>query len=72
MAEREPTWRELLVRAIAAFREEACEVLPEDFRRHSLAASREMLLALRSLIDLAIKSLEEEPPRRKAQQIKVE
>lgn len=72
MAEREPTCRELLARTIAAFRDEACGMLPEEFKRHSLAASREVLLAIRSLIDVAIKSLEEETPRKKAREIKVE
>lgn len=73
MAEREPTCRELLARTITAFRNEVCGMLPEDFKKHSLAASRELLLAIRSLLDVAIKSLEEEEvPRRKAKEIKVE
>lgn len=72
MAEKGPTWRELLARTIAAFRAEACGMLPDDFKRHSRAASREMLLAIRSLIDVAIESLEEEERPKPAKEIKVE
>ncbi|HIP25130.1 MAG TPA: hypothetical protein EYG81_01505 [Archaeoglobus profundus] len=34
------------------------EVLPEDFRKHMLQAYKELLLAIRSLIDVQIKKLE--------------
>ena len=48
--------------------------LPEEFRQHTQAAHREMLLALRSLLDAAIERAEEEPESRKkkATKIKVE
>jgi hypothetical protein len=38
------------------------EVLPSEFRRHTRAARREMLLAVRSLLDSAIQRFEEEEP----------
>lgn len=45
--------------------------LPEEFRQHTKAARREMLLAMRSLIDAAIECTEEKP-KKKAHKIKVE
>jgi len=45
--------------------------LTEEFREHTQAARREMLLAMRSLLDAAIESTEEKP-RKKATKIKVE
>lgn len=49
--------------------------LPEETRDHLRAARRERILALRSLLDIAIQRLEKEPekkPRRKAEKIDVE
>lgn len=48
--------------------------LPEEFRQHTQAAHREMLLAMRSLLDVAIERAEEkpEPKKKKATKIKVE
>ena len=47
--------------------------LPEEFRQHTQAAHREMLLAMRSLIDAAIESSEQKPElRKRATKIKVE
>ncbi len=48
--------------------------LPEEFRQHTQAAHREMLLAMRSLLDAAIERAEEkpEPKKKKATKIKVE
>ena len=48
--------------------------LPEEFRQHTQAAHREMLLAMRSLLDAAIERAEEEPElkKKKAAKIKVE
>ncbi len=40
--------------------------LPEDFTLHLRAARREMLLAIRSLIDARIEDLEESEKRREA------
>ena len=45
--------------------------LPEEFREHTQAARREMLLAMRSLLDAAIECTEEKP-KKKATKIKVE
>jgi hypothetical protein len=45
--------------------------LTEEFRQHTQAARREMLLAMRSLLDAAIEYTEEKP-RKKATKIKVE
>jgi hypothetical protein len=48
--------------------------LSEEFRQHTKAARREMLLAMRSLLDAAIEHTEEkeEKPKRKATKIEVE
>jgi hypothetical protein len=49
--------------------------LPKETRDHLRAARREQLLALRSLVDVAIRRLEQEPerkPRRKSANIDVQ
>ena len=35
------------------------EILPEDFRKHALKAYKELLLAMRSLIDDHVKKIDE-------------
>ena len=45
--------------------------LPEEFREHTRTARREMLLAMRSLLDAAIECTEEKP-KKKATKIKVD
>ena len=47
-------------------------LLPEEFRQHAKTARREMLLAMRSLLDAAIECTTEEKPKKKAAKIKVE
>jgi hypothetical protein len=47
--------------------------LPEETRQHLRAARRERRLAMRSLIDAALKRRDEgDKPRRKAERVKVE
>ncbi len=47
-------------------------IFPEQFREHTRAARKEMLLAVRSLLDAAIEEMEEEPERpKKATKIEV-
>lgn len=46
-------------------------LLPESFRQHVLAAERETLLALRSLIDALLEAMEKKP-KEKAKRIPVE
>ena len=49
--------------------------LPKETRDHLRAARREQLLALRSLVDVAIRRLEEGPaakPRRRMEKVEVE
>ena len=47
--------------------------LTEEFRQHTKAARREMLLAMRSLLDAVIERVEEKPElKRKTTKIKVE
>ena len=77
--EKEMTWEDHLAAAIKAFRKEAKEWhgewLPEEFRTHRRAARREMLLAMRSLIDAKIEKLdaaEKEKAAPKTTRIKVE
>jgi uncharacterized membrane protein len=48
-------------------------ILPSEFRAHTRAARKEMLLAVRSLLDTAINRLEGEPkPARQAAKIEIE
>jgi hypothetical protein len=48
------------------------QVLPEQFKEHTRAARKEMLLAVRSLLDTAIEEEEEEPePTKKPTKIDV-
>ena len=49
----------------------AKEFWPEEFRAHLRASRKEMLLAVRSLIDAAIERTEEKP-KKKTTKIKVE
>lgn len=76
--EKELTWEDHLAAAIKAFRKEAKEwrgeLFPEEFRAHQRAARREMLLAVRSLIDAKIEKLEAQEKRSAptATRIKVE
>jgi hypothetical protein len=56
----------------AGFRKSAGkECLPEEFQAHLRASRKEMLLAMRSLIDAAIERTEEKP-KKKTTKIKVE
>mgnify|MGYP005856837461 FL=1 len=59
----------------ASLREKAKKGLPGDFLAHIKAARREMLLAVRSIIDKRLEALSEEEKgerRKRAQRIKVE
>lgn len=47
------------------------KVLPKEFGEHMQAAHKEMLLAIRSLLEAAIQRAEEKP-KKKATKIKVE
>lgn len=48
------------------------QIVPEQFKKHTRAARKEMLLAVRSLLDAAIEELEKEPePPKKATKIEV-
>lgn len=77
--EKELTWEDHLAATIKAFRKEAkewqSEWLPDDFKTHHRAAQREMLLAMRSLVDAKIEKLEKQEKEKsapKATRIKVE
>ncbi len=72
--EREFDFEDWLAEGIKGFRARCKEprlFLPEEFRQHSKAARREMLLAMRSLLDAAIECAEEKP-KKKATKIEVE
>ncbi len=60
--EKEMTWEDHLAAAIKSFRkdlkEHRKEMFPEEFRTHTRAARREMLLAWRSLIDNRIAQID--------------
>jgi len=47
------------------------EVLPEEFKTHMLNAYKEILLAMRSLIDEGIRRLEESKEKKKIKQIEI-
>jgi hypothetical protein len=47
------------------------EILPEEFKTHMLNAYKEILLAMRSLIDEGIKRLEESKEKKKIKQIEI-
>ncbi len=47
------------------------EVLPEEFRKHLVNASKEVLLAFRCLIDEGIKKLEEPKEKKKLKKIEI-
>jgi Sec-independent protein translocase protein TatA len=73
----EKTWEDHLAAAIKSFRKEMndwrSEILPAEFHTHRRAAQREMLLALRALIDAKIERLEQaEKAAPKATRIQVE
>ncbi len=72
--EKEFVFEDWLAEGIKGFRgcyKKIAPHLPEEFRQHTQSARREMLLAMRSLIDAAIESTEEKPKKR-ATKIKVE
>ena len=72
--EKEFAFEDWLAEGIKGFRAGCKKIsphLPEEFRQHTQAARREMLLAMRSLIDTAIECTEEKP-KKKATKIKVE
>lgn len=72
--EREFVFEDWLADGVKGFREGYKKLsphLPEEFRQHTQAARREMLLAMRSLLDTAI-ACTEEKPKKKATKIKVE
>ncbi len=74
---KEFTFEDWLAEGIKGFRgcyKRLSPHLPEEFRQHTHTARREMLLAMRSLLDAAIECTEEreEKPKKKATKIKVE
>jgi hypothetical protein len=74
--EREFIFEDWLAEGIKGFRgcyKKLSPHLPAEFRQHTQAAHREMLMAMRSLIDAAIESTEEKPePKKRTTKIKVE
>jgi hypothetical protein len=72
--EREFDFEDWLAEGVKGFRASCKELsphLPEEFRQHTKSARREMLLAMRSLLDTVIERTEEKP-KKKATKIKVE
>lgn len=70
--EEEFVFKDWLSEGIEGFRAECRRgFLPEEFHQHIRAARKEMLLAVRSLVDVAIESIEEKP-KKKATKIKIE
>ena len=74
-SEKEFVFEDWLVEGIKGLktkgREKRHKIVPEEFCMHLRTARKEFLLALRSLIDEAVKENEPEPPK-KATKIKVE
>jgi hypothetical protein len=49
------------------------QIFPEEFKKHTRAARKEMLLAVRSLLDQAIEEVEKEPePAKKGTKTKID
>ncbi len=73
---READWEDHLAAALKGFRREFKGTMKDfptkEFRMHTRAARREMLLAFRSLIDKAIERTEEKPEEPKASRIVIE
>ena len=74
---REFDFEDWLAEGVKGFRATCKELrpfLPEEFRQHTKTARREMLLAMRSLLDAAIERAEKEPEpkKRRTTKIKVE
>ena len=74
--EREFVFEDWLAEGIKGFRTRRKKLSPhltEEFRQHTQTARREMLLAMRSLLDAAIERAEEKPePKKKTTKIKLE
>jgi hypothetical protein len=75
--EKEFVFEDWLAEGIKGFRASCKKLSPhltDEFRQHTKAARREMLLAMRSLIDAAIEYVEEkeEKTKKKATKIEVE
>ncbi len=72
----EMDWEDHLAALIKGLRSEAKDWAKEfptkEFRVHTRNANREMLLALRSLLDKAIEKMEEQPSEPKASRIVIE
>lgn len=73
---RESDWEDHLAEGLKGMRAEMKDKLKDfptpEFRTHTRAARREMLLALRSLLDIAIEKTEEKPAEPKASRIVIE
>lgn len=63
-------WTEHLGKAFEAFMRDLRRVFPEEAYTHLRASQRELLLALRALIDQKIERMER-PPERKARKVEV-
>jgi hypothetical protein len=63
-------WTEHLGKAFEAFVRDLRGVLPEETYTHLQASRKELLLALRSLIDREIEKLEEEPKKARKVEVK--
>jgi L-lactate utilization protein LutB len=73
---REMDWEDHLAAMVKGMRQDAKKLAREfptkEFRSHTRAARREMLMAVRSLFDDAIERLNEEPAEPKASRIEIE
>lgn len=63
-------WIEHLSDAFEAFTEELAELIPEETRKHLRNARKELLLALRTLIDKKIEKLEK--PKKEVKKVEIE
>src|SRR5262245_27331091 len=65
-------WTEHLARAADAFAEEMRGAVPDEFSKHAKGSMKEALLALRSLLDRGIESLEGAESKPKARKVPVD
>lgn len=72
MREKEMHWTEHLSKVIEGFFDDLKGKVPEEFKSHAKASLREMLLAMKSILDKGIEVLEEKKEKKNVKKIKVE
>jgi hypothetical protein len=69
---KEMHWTEHLSKAVEGFFDDLKGKVPEEFKTHAKASIKEMLLAMKSILDKGIEALEEKEERKRVKKVKVE